>query len=84
MKRKMLRSFRKFKIPKSDHNWEIHKKSRNDYQHALDVAEEIYKNALSNSLADRKNSKSWWRPVKNLLGKGSFRSLSPMEYYNTF
>jgi len=84
MKRKMLRLFRKFKNTRSEHNWESYRRSRNEYQHALDLAEENYKRSLTSSLADSKNSKSWWRTVKNLLGKGSFRSLPPMEYQNSF
>ena len=84
MKRKMLRLFRKFKNSRSDNNWEGYKRSRNEYQHALDVAEEDYKNTLTSSLASGKNTKLWWRTVKNLLGKGSFRSLPPLEYNNTF
>jgi hypothetical protein len=84
MKRKMLRMFRKFKMTKNDHNWETYKKLRNEYQHALDKAEADYNRSLTDSLKDSKTSKGWWRTVKSLLGKGSFRSFPPMEVNNSF
>jgi hypothetical protein len=84
LKRKMLRLFRKFKNNRSEQNWETYRQSRNYYQHSLDLAEEEYKNSLTNSLSDCKNTKIWWRTVKSLLGKGSFRSLPPMKFNNTF
>jgi len=84
MKRKMKRIFRKFKSSKTDHNWEAYKNSRNEYQHALDVAESEYNKSLADSLRDSKNSKGWWRTVKNMLGKGSFKTLPPLEVNNSF
>jgi len=84
MKRKMLRMFRKFKLTKNDQNWERYKNQRNEYQQALDKAEEDYNRSLTDSLKDSKNSKAWWRTVKHLLGKGSYRSLPPMELNDTY
>ena len=55
---------------------------RNEYQQALDQAENDYKNSLTDSLADSKDSKVWWRTAKSLLGKGSFRSLPIMKANN--
>ena len=82
MKLNVQRLFHKFKRVKSTSNWESYKKLRNDYQQALDQAEIDYKNSLTNSLPDSKNSKVWWRTVKSLLGKGSFRSLPIMKDNN--
>ena len=82
MKRNVQRLFHKFKKVKSTANWESYKKLRNDYQQALDQAEHDYKNSLTDSLADSKDSKVWWRTVKSLLGKGSFRSLPIMKDNN--
>ena len=82
MKRNVQRLFHKFKKVKSTANWESYKKLRNDYQQALDQAENDYKNSLTDSLANSKNSKVWWRTVKSLLGKGSFRSLPIMKDNN--
>ena len=82
MKRNVQRLFHKFKKVKSTANWESYKKLRNDYQQALDQAENDYKNSLTDSLADSKDSKVWWRTVKSLLGKGSFRSLPIMKDNN--
>ena len=82
MKRNVQRLFHKFKKVKSTANWESYKKLRNDYQQAQDQAENDYKNSLTDSLADNKNSKVWWRTVTSLLGKGSFRSLPIMKDNN--
>lgn len=84
MKRKLLRIYRKFKKNTTDNNWENYRQARNEYQYALDVAENHYKSSLTNSLSGNKNSKSWWRTVKNILGKGSFRSYPPMKYNNSW
>ena len=82
MKRKLLRLFRKFKMVKSEQKWEAYRKFRNEYQHALDKAEENYNNSLTDSLKNCKNSRGWWCTVKHLLGKGLFRSLPPIETTN--
>ena len=51
------RLFHKVKKVKFTANWESYKKLRNDYQQALDQAENDYKNSLTDSLADSKDSK---------------------------
>ena len=79
MKRTMLRLFHSFKRANSAANWESYREARNEYQHALDKAEVDYKTSLTDSLSNSKNSKGWWRTVKSLLGKGSFRSLPVMK-----
>ena len=84
MKRKLQRLFRKFKNNNSEINWENYRRARNDYQYALDEAEKQFKLSLTNSLVENKNSKSWWRTVKRVLGKGSFRSFPPMRYNDTY
>ena len=79
MKRKMLRLFHSFKRANSAVNWEAYRQAQNEYQYALDKAEVDYKTSLTDSLSNSKNSKDWWRTVKSLLGKGSFRSLPVMK-----
>ena len=61
---------------------ESYREARNEYQRALDKAEDDYRKSLTDSLADSKNTKGWWHTVKNLLGKGSFSSLPAMEVNN--
>ena len=82
MKRKMMRLFRRFKSIKSEASLESYREARNEYQRALDKAEDDYRKSLTDSLADSKNTKGWWHTVKNLLGKGSFSSLPAMEVNN--
>ena len=79
MKRKMLRLFHSFKRANSAVNWEAYRQARNEYQYALDKAEVDYKTSLTDSLSNSKNCNDWWRTVKSLLGKGSFRSLPVMK-----
>ena len=69
MKRNVQRLFHKFKRVKSTANWESYKKLRNDYQQALDQAESDYKNSLTNSLVDSKNSKFCGVQLKVCSGK---------------
>ena len=82
MKRKMMRLFRKFKSVKSKASLESYREARNEYQRALDKAEDDYRKSLTDSLADSENTKGWWHSVKNLLCKGSFSSLPSMEVNN--
>ena len=49
-----MRLFRTFKRTKTDSSWDSYRKSRNEYQYALDKAEEDYKSSLTDSLADSK------------------------------
>ena len=77
-----MRLFRRFKSIKSEASLESYGEARNEYQHALDKAEDDYRKSLTDSLADSKNTKGWWHTVKNLLGKGSFSSLPAMEVNN--
>jgi hypothetical protein len=70
MKKRMMRSFHKYKRTKVPTDWEKYTKARNDYQNGLDTAESKYKKSLTDSLSSNKNSKSWWSTVKWLLGKG--------------
>ena len=79
MKRKMLRLFHSFKRANSAANLESCREARNEYQYALNKSEKDYKTSLTDSLSYSKNSKGWWRTVKSLLGKGSFRSLPVMK-----
>ena len=82
MKRKMRRLFCRFKSIKSEASLESFWEVRNEYQRALDKTEDDYRKSLTDSLVDSKNTKGWWHTVKNLLGKGSFSSLSAMEANN--
>ena len=70
LKRKILRLFQKHKEKQTELAWNKYKTARNEYQVKLDKAEQSYKRSLSESLSTNKNTKSWWRSVKHLLGKG--------------
>jgi len=83
-KRHVYRAFRKFKNTGTNNDWESYRTMRNGYQQDLNKAETDYNDSLSSSLAESKNTKYWWRTVKSLLGKGSFRSLPPMNVNNDF
>ena len=54
MKQKMLRLFHSFTRANSVANWKSYRKARNDYQYALDKAEEDNKTSLTDSLSDNK------------------------------
>ena len=81
MKQKM-RLFCKFKSIKSEASLQSCREARNEYQHALDKAEDDYRKSLTDSLVDSKCTKGWWHTVKNFLGKGSFCPLPAMEVNN--
>jgi len=81
-KRHLYKAFRKFKNSGNDNDWESYRTLRTSYQNDLSTAESDYNDSLTSSLADSKNTKHWWRTVKSLLGKGSFRSLPPMNVNN--
>jgi len=68
MKKRMMRSFHKYKCTKLPTDWEKYTKSRNEHQNGLDTAEIKYKKSLTDSLSSNKNSKTLWLTVKWLLG----------------
>ena len=81
-KRKVQRFYQKFKKNKNEIRWEAYRKARNEYQSKLDKAEIEYKLSLSESLSESRNSKSWWKTVKNLLGKGGDTSYPSLNLNN--
>ena len=54
-----------FKSIKGEAYLESYKEVRNEYQHALDKAEDGYRKSLTDSLVDSKNTKGWRHTVKN-------------------
>ena len=56
-----MRLFRRFKSIKSEASLESYREAtcRNEYQRALDNAEDDYRKSLTDSLADSKNTKGW-------------------------
>ena len=83
MKCRTLRLFYKFKKQQNNINWENYKHVRNDYQNEPNLAEQRHKQDLSQSIADSKNTKTWWQTVKWLLGKRGNASYPPLNLNNS-
>jgi len=79
LKRKVQRLFQRHKRTKIDAHYDKYSEIRNNYQRQLDMAETKYLKSLSSSLADTKNTSSWWKTVKWLLGKGGDRTYPAMR-----
>ena len=79
LKRKMQRLFRKYRNQKNSVSWEWYKNARNEYQLNLTTAEDKYHKERSESLAQSKNTKTWWNTAKWLLGKGRDSLYPPIE-----
>ena len=79
-KRKLVKAYKKYKSNglRSD-QFETYKKLRNNYQQMLDEAERAYRESLTSSLSNQRNTKIWWNTVKNLLGKGGDTSYPPLN-----
>jgi len=74
MKRKLNRLFRKFCNSKNNSDWLNYSELHNAYHKKLNETEKAYNEGLSNSLATSRNSKTWWRTVKHMIGRGGDRS----------
>ena len=61
--------FNKWKYTRKDNDWARYKCCRNEYKTQLDQAEEQYTTMLSETLASERNSMTWWKTSKWLLGK---------------
>ena len=81
-KRKVQRLFKRHKKTPSVNNWESYRTARNEYQKKLNCAELEYKTSLSESLGRSRNTKSWWKTVKTLLGKGCADSYPTLNVNN--
>ena len=51
-----------------------------EYNHALEEAELTYKQNLNGKLSQSRNIKTWWKLVKNILGKGSSETCPALEH----
>ena len=77
LKRKVIRIYRKAKANRATY-WEQYKDLSLTYHSKLNEAEQQYKQNLNKTLAESKGEKSWWRTVKDILGKGISDSYPPI------
>ena len=82
LKRKLTRVFKRFKANNNVLDWQKYKELRNEYQYKLDKAENEHMQKMSSSLASSRNSKSWWKTVKCLIGRGGDASYPALEVNN--
>ena len=84
LKRKVTRSFNKFKQVKSNHNYTSYKSLSKSYHRELDTAEFEYNRKISNSLKQDRNSKNWWQKARTLMGKGVKTIFPPMRINDVY
>ena len=77
-RRKVHRLYKLAKQNPTANNWQRYKTNRGEYQDALDSAESLYRDKLAESLTQSRNTKSWWKTMKSMLGKGCDDSYPPM------
>ena len=65
---------------KQNSHWEKYKQLQSEYKSALDQEYLEYKSTLNGKLCENRNSKTWWRVVKKILGKGSTDSYPAIEH----
>ena len=80
LKRKAKRWYSKAKSTNKNSHWEKYKQLQSEYKSALDQAYLEYKINLNGKLCENRNSKTWWRVVKKILGKGSTDSNPAIEH----
>ena len=78
LKRRVDRLYKNAKKRKTVLSWDRYKTLRNQYQSALDEAENNFKKSRAASLQDCKNTRQWWKTVKNMLGRGGQDSYPAM------
>ena len=78
MKRRLIRLYHKAKSKKTPLHWKNYKDYNREYHECLDRAEHEYNMYLRGSLRENRNTKSWWRTVKHILGKCKNESYPPM------
>ena len=82
MKRKVLRVYHKAKT--NPNCWETYRNLRNTYQESLADAKTKYEQNLNDELKNSRNSRKWWKTVKEMLGKGKKDSYPPLIINNSF
>ena len=80
LKRKAKRWYSKAKTTNKYAHWGKYKQLQSEYKSALDQAYLDYKSNLNGKLCENRNSKTWWRVVKKILGKGSTDSYPAIEH----
>ena len=74
VKKRMRRSFHKYKKPKSKTDWERYTNTRNEYPNWCNKVESQYKKSLTDTLATNTKSKTWWSTVKWLLAECKWKT----------
>ena len=80
LKRKAKRWYSKAKTTNKYANRGKYKQLQSEYKSASDQAYLDYKSNLNGKLCENRNSKTWWRVVKKILGKGSTDSYPAIEH----
>ena len=78
MRRKLIRTYHKAKLSFSKFYWDKYKTLNKEYHQCLNKAEEDFKTRRNNSLQQSRNTKQWWKTVKQILGRGGDDSYPPI------
>ena len=70
MRRKLIRTYHTAKVSFSKYYWDKYKTLNKEYHKCLNNAEDDFKTSRNNSLKQSRNTKQWWKTVKQILGRG--------------
>lgn len=84
LKRKLIRSFKKWKIRKNDSDYLNYKSNKNSYYTKIEEAKKLHEQKIRDELKLEKGSKKWWSILKNIYkNKTINRSIPPFRNKNT-
>ena len=78
MRRKLLRFYKSAKNTGNTNDWNKYKTLNREYHECLNTAENDYNKKRNESLSCNRNSKTWWKIVNEILGRGGNDSYPPM------
>ena len=78
MRRKLLRFYNSAKNTGNTNDWNKYKTLNREYHECLNTAENDYNKKRNESLSCNRNSKTWWKIVNEILGRGDNDSYPPM------
>ena len=78
MRRKLLRFYKSAKNTRNTNDWNKYKTLNREYHECLNMAENEYNKKRNESLSCNRNSKTWWKIVNEILGRGGNDSYPPI------
>ena len=79
MRCKLLRFYKSAKNTGNTNDWNKYKTLNREYHECLNTAENEYNKKRNESLSCNRNSKTWWKIVNEILGRGGNDSYPPMH-----